>query len=350
MHDANKHITAGLAAARFFTIVMTRAWQTSVRKQTRCWKSLLSGTPLSDQNWQKNTLMGRRILRIALPISSTPSRVLLGDPVKPRIQNQLMTTCTIGQSLLVALALISCSSSYAETSAIDNIPKQSTTRLSKVGIHSRKQSEVDSDLLGTIGTNPTDPEMEEQCGMSMRTPDLKRVDEQAIRFGCSGSYKSGGYTVINMDFQYDRNFELSGGARINFVVEGVGIEKKTAAEEDSVFRLKPGDNLPTLAPGSAYQESNCGDPVTKTDVTPIQGSNWHGWIAEETFAKARGSCRPAKEYTSRYRCVHVMVGNDKMTAQLDGVCLLRKRELSLENGFSYDLFMDLLKTLRFKEQ
>jgi hypothetical protein len=44
-----------------------------------------------------------------------------------------------------------------------------------------------------------------------------------------------------------------------------------------------------------------------------------------------------------------MVGNATMTATEDGVCLLRKRENSLENGFSYDLFMDMLKTLRFKE-
>ncbi len=50
-----------------------------------------------------------------------------------------------------------------------------------------------------------------------------------------------------------------------------------------------------------------------------------------------------------YRCVHVMVGNEKMTAQLGGVCLLRKRELSLESGFSYDLFMEMLGTLRFME-
>jgi hypothetical protein len=70
----------------------------------------------------------------------------------------------------------------------------------------------------------------------------------------------------------------------------------------------------------------------------------------KTFAKPQGRCRPAKEYSSRYRCVHLMIGNKKMTAQLDGVCLLRKREFSLENGFSYDLFMDMLKTLSFNEE
>jgi len=45
-----------------------------------------------------------------------------------------------------------------------------------------------------------------------------------------------------------------------------------------------------------------------------------------------------------------MLGNDKMTAQIDGVCLLRKREVNLENGFSYDLSMDMLKTVRFRDE
>lgn len=211
------------------------------------------------------------------------------------------------------------------------------------------QSVVGARWIRSIGTNPTDANVEERCGVSMRTPNLKRVDEQPISFACSGAYKSGAYTVMNMDFQYDPNFELSGGSRISFVVDGLSIERKMAAAGNSIFRLETGYELPTLAPDSAYKESNCGNPVTKIDIAPIQGSNWHGWIAEETFAKAHGRCKPAKEYTSRYRCVHVMAGNDKMTAQLDGVCLLRKRELSLENGFSYDLFMDMLKTLRFKE-
>ncbi len=180
--------------------------------------------------------------------------------------------------------------------------------------------------------------------MSLRTPALKSVSDQVIGFGCTGSYKNDDYAILEMDFQYDRNFNPRGGDNIGFVVEEIGIEKKLAAEGFSIFRLKLGDSLPTLVKGAAYEESNCNDPVIKTQITPIQGSNWHGWIAEETFAKARG------RYTSRYRCIHVMVGNDKMTAQSDGVCLLRKRELSLENGFSYDLFMEMLGTLRFMEE
>jgi hypothetical protein len=210
------------------------------------------------------------------------------------------------------------------------------------------QSLVDAAHIKTIGTNSMDQKVEEQCGMAMRVPSLKNVYDQPIEFGCAGSYKDGKFASLDMDFQYDPN-ERKGGYRVAFLVYGTGLDRKLASGGDSTFRLVPGDKLPTLARDSAYKESNCGDPVTRTKITPIQGSNWHGWIAEETFTKARGRCKPAKEYTSRYRCVHVMVGNDKMTALLDGVCLLRKREFSLENGFSYDLFMNMLQTLRFNE-
>jgi hypothetical protein len=211
------------------------------------------------------------------------------------------------------------------------------------------QSAIDAAHLHSIETNHTSPRVEEQCGMSLNTPALKSVSDQTIGFGCTNSYKNGGHAVMEMDFQYDPNFNPRGGDNITFVVEDIGIDRKIAAGADSVFRLNPDKSKPILARGSAYKESNCAEPVTKIKVTAIRGSNWHGWIAEETFAKAHARCKPAREYTSRYRCVHVMVGNDKMTAQLDGVCLLREHELSLENGFSYDLFMDMLKTLHFKE-
>jgi hypothetical protein len=212
------------------------------------------------------------------------------------------------------------------------------------------QSAVDVVSIHVVGMNPTASKVQEQCGMSTSTPALRSVSDQPIGFGCTGSYKNGGQAVMEMDFQYDPNFNPRGGDNISFVVENAGVDRRMAGKRESVFRLKAGDNPPSLSEGSAYKESNCGNPVTKTHVTPIKASTGTAGSLKKTFAKARGRCKPAKEYTFRYRCVHVMVGNDKLTAQLDGVCLLRKRELSLENGFSYDLFMDMLKTLRFKDE
>ncbi|MBC8726651.1 hypothetical protein F6X37_35720 [Paraburkholderia sp. 31.1] len=211
------------------------------------------------------------------------------------------------------------------------------------------QSASDAVHIHGVGNNPTRQKVVEQCGMSLDTPDLKSVSDQVIGFGCTGSYKNGEKAVMDMDFQYDPNFNPRGGDNVSFVVEEVGIDKKISDAKDSIFRLPPGEGHPILALGVAYKESDCGDPVIKTTISPIEGGNWHGWIAEETFAKAHGRCTPSKEYTERYRCIHMMIGNEKITAQLNGVCLLRKRQYSLENGLSYDLFMNMIKTLRFKD-
>ncbi len=211
------------------------------------------------------------------------------------------------------------------------------------------QSKSDAAHIQGVGSNPTNPKVVDQCGMSFDTPDLKSVSDQTIGFGCTGSYKNGEKAVMDMDFQYDPNFNPRGGDNISFIVEQVSVDKKISDGRGSIFQISlDGDHL-NLSPEVAYKESNCGNPVIKTTISPIRRGNWHGWIAEESFSKASGRCVPAKEYTDRYRCIHVMVGNDKMSAQLNGVCLLRKREYSLENGFSYDLFFNMMKTLRFSE-
>lgn len=198
-----------------------------------------------------------------------------------------------------------------------------------------------------IANNFIRPDVERQCGVSMRVPDLRYVYDQPIGFGCTGSYKDEGRAILDMDIQYDPN-QNSGGARITFVVERVGIDEKIKSGGDSVFSVDNKYGTPTLRSAAAYGGSNCG-PATGVQVTPINGINWHGWIAEEKFEKTKKGCHPEKEFTNKYRCVHVMVGNDVMTAQLTGVCLLRSREFSLENGFSYDIFIDMIKSMRFIE-
>jgi hypothetical protein len=211
------------------------------------------------------------------------------------------------------------------------------------------QSVPDAAQIQGVGSNPTNPKVAEQCGVFLDTPDLKSISGQTIGFGCTGSYKNSEKAILDMDFQYDPNFNPRGGENISFVVEEVSVDKKISDGRGSIFQLNPDGGYPTLSSEVAYKESNCGDPVVKTTISSIMGENWHGWIAEESFSTARGRCVPAKEYTSRYRCIHAIVGNYKMSAQLDGVCLLRKQEYSLENGFSHDLFFNMLKTLRFIE-
>ena len=198
-----------------------------------------------------------------------------------------------------------------------------------------------------LETDAVDPKLAVQCGMSIRTPRLRNVYGQLLGFGCTGSYKDGNHAGMDMDFQYDPN-QNAGGEHVEFDIQGVGIENKIREGGDSLFERVSKEETPTLSPGANFGGSNCG-PVRKVMVNSVRGDNWHGWVAEAYFGAASQGCRLEKEYTTDYRCVSLMIGNEKMLAQLGGVCLLRKKEYSLERGFSYDIFMDMIKSIRFVE-
>ena len=155
---------------------------------------------------------------------------------------------------------------------------------------------------------------------------LKRVTGKSIRFGCGGPSKTNKY-FMQMNFDYDQNFNSRGGDYISFEIKKFNIDE-SLKRGLWIYHLNSAGEVesstdPTLS------RSNCGDPVTSAKLSPIKGSNWHGWILEEAYSKHRGKCNVQKEYTSRYRCVSVMVGNQKITAQTNTFCLLRKKECSL---------------------
>ena len=198
-----------------------------------------------------------------------------------------------------------------------------------------------------VALAPMNPKVEQQCGLSMQVPQLVNMFDQPLGFGCTGSYKNSDGAGLSMIFEYDPN-QGSGGSSLNFEIENIGISEKIAKGDNSVLKIDEGNSEPRPGPGAGHPRSPCGVLSTVT-VTPLAGENWHGWIIEESYGKPQKNCNLRKEYTRAYRCVHLMIGNDKMVAQLDGVCLLRKKEYSLVNGFSYDLFIDMVKSIRFNE-
>lgn len=198
-----------------------------------------------------------------------------------------------------------------------------------------------------IALAPMEPNVVQQCGLSMLVPQLVNMFDQPLGFGCTGSPRNGHVAILLMNFQYDPN-QGSGGSNLNFEIENVGIDEKIAKGGSSLFKIDEQKSLPSLGSGASVVTSNCGTSPS-IEVTPISGANWHGWIAEESFGKAPRNCKLSKEYTHSYRCVHLMIGNDKMVAQLDGVFLLRNKEYSLAHGLSYDLFVDMVKSIRFNE-
>jgi len=187
----------------------------------------------------------------------------------------------------------------------------------------------------------------EHCGMTISPPKVNNIHGEQLSFDCNTADKEDGYFTLEMDFQYDQNLR-NGGEYIGFVIRKMSIDKM---EKTLSKPFLGADSTKTISqlPYTTQQKKKtyCGLNAS-TKVTPIQGVNWHGWLVEEIRAgKPHRHCTVPKEYTTRYRCVGLMIGNDKVSAMTNKFCLLRNRELSLEHGFSYDLFMDMLKTIRF---
>ncbi len=195
-----------------------------------------------------------------------------------------------------------------------------------------------------------DPQSTAKCGMQISVPNIKNALDQRLVFGCTGNYENDGSASLNMDFQNNPN-NRNGGEYIGFIVRNIGISDRSKLNSKFILRMENDVNIDQFS-GETIRKTKktyCSLNVS-TKVTPIQGMNWHGWIAEDIHTGTlRHGCIPPKEYTSRYRCIGLLIGNDKMSAITNQFCLLRKRELSLVRGFSYDLFMEVLKTIRFNE-
>lgn len=97
--------------------------------------------------------------------------------------------------------------------------------------------------------------------------------------------------------------------------------------------------------------TTCGDKTARHDTIEITGPNWHGWIIESEFTQPKGKhvVSGCPEYTQDYRCINLAIGNDKMSAILKPRCFLRKPDDSLHTELSYDTFIAVVKTIRFKE-
>lgn len=72
---------------------------------------------------------------------------------------------------------------------------------------------------------------------------------------------------------------------------------------------------------------------------------------EQSFAepKKKLGSQYCQKFTPRYRCIALVIGNDTVSAALGSYCFLSKKLDNLDDELSYDVFMDMVKTLRFKE-
>jgi hypothetical protein len=196
---------------------------------------------------------------------------------------------------------------------------------------------------------PLRAEYAHQCGLTLFYPALKNFFDQEIGPGCTGSYKDNG-TVLKMRYWFYPNDPADASKRISMAVNPMGIDDwlTEGKGHDTTF-ARSGDGVRLLPKYSFGDECH---NLVRTEITPISGANWHGWLAEEVYRKARGRSKNeyCKIYAPKNRCIHLVIGNEKMSAELWGKCLMRKRTTKLEEGFSYDLFMEMIRSVRFNEE
>ncbi|MFL9920615.1 hypothetical protein PQR75_35660 [Paraburkholderia fungorum] len=186
-----------------------------------------------------------------------------------------------------------------------------------------------------------------RCGLTLLYPALKNFFGQEIGPGCAGFYKVKG-TTLSMGYEYGA-YPGEAAKSIDINIFPVGLDRfldqtthphsSTLAPTENGLRLRPDAGL-----GNACRN------LVRTEVTPISGSNWHGWIAEEIYSRSRSRQGRCKFFSPTYRCVSLVIGNAKMSAEFGGACLLKKSTTNLEEGLSYSLFLQMINSIHFNEE
>jgi hypothetical protein len=113
------------------------------------------------------------------------------------------------------------------------------------------------------------------------------------------------------------------------------------------------DSEGNLRPGAGMDFNTGVCPgIARHLVSRISGANWRGWIIESVFRQSASKrvIKYCPESMRTYRCINMAIGNDKVSAMLVPRCFLRRRDYSLHTELSYDTFMEIMKTWRFREQ
>lgn len=196
---------------------------------------------------------------------------------------------------------------------------------------------------------PQTNEFSEKCGISLTLPDELVPDGQGKLQTCTGSYKATGGTVLSLAPIYSGVRDSSWIDRIPMLhIRRIGIDEVIKKNEGGIFhRASTGKAIVSV---SALMECKL---KVKTTITKIAGTNWHGWLAEDSYNPAVQSTS-LPEYCQRYsaanRCVRVVIGNSKESATMSQYCLIRNPGgFDLDAGLSYDIFIKIVKSIHFTE-
>lgn len=199
--------------------------------------------------------------------------------------------------------------------------------------------------------------LKKPCGGTPEFPELRGCKGVWIGSNCSEWSKYAhatlelAYYQLNLehnDFARTVRFDLFHEPFDQFVHRGGGGDFLRSSDEGTAVPDSRG--IPQLS--SSNLVGACGqEKGRKIEVAPISGQNWSGWIWEQSFdlPKKKLTDSHCQKFTPDYRCVTFAFGNDKMSAIFPTYCFLRKKVDNLDVELSFDVFMDMVKTIRFNE-
>ncbi|MFM0267801.1 hypothetical protein [Paraburkholderia sediminicola] len=187
-----------------------------------------------------------------------------------------------------------------------------------------------------------------RCGVNLLYPALKNFFAQEIKPECVGSYLSNNGAGIIFDYTFGFDPQET-QKTIDISVVPIGIDKFVGiSNQKKSGVLEIVDDQPRVMHGAGFG-NECHN-LLRTSITPISTTNWHGWIVENVYGRSQIKAGDCRIFTPEHRCISFVVGNSEMSAEFGGACFLRRPTLSLENGISYNLFMEMVRSIRFIEQ
>lgn len=186
-----------------------------------------------------------------------------------------------------------------------------------------------------------------RCGVDLFYPALKNSFDQEIEPECVGSYRSNNGAGIVFDYTFGSDPQET-QKTIDISIVPIGIDKfvsKSNHQKSGVLEIVDGQSRVMHWAGFGNECHN----LLRTSITPISTTSWRGWTVEDVYGRSRIKTGDCRIFSPEYRCISFVVGNSEMSAEFGGACFPRKRTQSLKNGISYDLFMEMVKSIHFRE-
>lgn len=203
----------------------------------------------------------------------------------------------------------------------------------------------------TVPSIPLDAISSRNCGVDfLRPPIIAGV-------GCAGVISEEGnagltftyfqYLIEHNDFRRSIDIDLRAESINDYVEKGAG--RLLLFSEDSNALVRTSDGTPVLS--ELNELGDCGqERHRKLMTTTIQGKNWNGWLFEQSFPAPKKVLKnQCKMFTPAYRCVSIIFGNDRYSASMPSRCFLRKMVGNIDNELSYDIFINMINSIKFRE-